>query len=129
METSSINCIYIDSTIKSSAHSESLTLLSEDTVSRALTILADSANLPVLVACESGRHINGVVVGCLRKIQRWCLASVYEEYRRFAGYTGSSTQRQHEQFMELYDIDLINILDTAPPFLLPLRSSRTSTPH
>ena len=32
-----------------------------------------------------GRHRSGTVVGCYRKLQRWALSSILEEYRRYAG--------------------------------------------
>ena len=32
-----------------------------------------------------GRHRSGTVVGCYRKLQRWALSSIFEEYRRYAG--------------------------------------------
>ena len=56
----------------------------------------------------------GVVVGCLRKLQRWSTMSIFEEYRRFAcgGLTQQynlSHQRQ-EQFMELFDTDLVQVI-------------------
>lgn len=35
--------------------------------------------------CNLGRHRTGTVIGCLRKLQRWNLASIFEEYRRHAG--------------------------------------------
>lgn len=35
--------------------------------------------------CNQGRHRTGTVIGCLRKLQRWNLASIFEEYRRHAG--------------------------------------------
>jgi tyrosine-protein phosphatase OCA1 len=27
----------------------------------------------------------GTIVGCLRKLQRWSLTAIFEEYRRYAG--------------------------------------------
>ncbi|POW08722.1 hypothetical protein PSHT_09459 [Puccinia striiformis] len=35
--------------------------------------------------CGGGSHRTGTVVGCLRKLQGWNLASIFEEYRRYAG--------------------------------------------
>lgn len=58
-----------------------------------------------LNACSSMLTVNiGVVVGCLRKLKRWSLISIYEEYRRFSG---TKMQQQYEQFIELFDIDLV----------------------
>ena len=82
---------------------------------------------PALLVCRTGRYVTGVVVGCLRKLQRWSLASIFEEYRRFA-VAGSGQgqytymQQQHEQFIELFDCDLVapsgdTSDDSIPPFL------------
>jgi tyrosine-protein phosphatase OCA1 len=56
----------------------------------------------------------GAVVGCLRKIQGWHLSSIFEEYRRFAG---SKVRLQNEQFIELFDTDLVTIPVNPPPWL------------
>lgn len=47
----------------------------------------------------------GTVVGCFRKLQKWNLTSILEEYRRFAGSKGRIL---NEQFIELFDIDLVS---------------------
>ena len=44
--------------------------------------------------------------------------SIFEEYRRFAGYTGSKVQRQHEQFIELFDTDLVPLSPFSPSFFM-----------
>ncbi|CAN0177575.1 unnamed protein product, partial [Ectocarpus sp. 8 AP-2014] len=46
----------------------------------------------------------GTVVACLRKLQRWNLTSIFEEYRRF---TKHKVRVQNEQFIELFDTDLV----------------------
>lgn len=56
----------------------------------------------------------GAVVGCLRKIQQWHLSSIFEEYRRFAG---SKVRLQNEQFIELFDTDLVTIPANPPSWL------------
>jgi tyrosine-protein phosphatase OCA1 len=56
----------------------------------------------------------GAVVGCLRKIQQWHLSSIFEEYRRFAG---SKVRLQNEQFIELFDTDLVTIPPNPPAWL------------
>ncbi|KAI4383236.1 hypothetical protein MLD38_009101 [Melastoma candidum] len=56
----------------------------EDTIREALKVVIDSRNHPVLIHCKRGKHRTGCLVGCLRKLQRWCLSSVFDEYQRFA---------------------------------------------
>lgn len=77
--------------------------------------------------CNLGRHRTGTVVGCLRKLQRWNLASIFEEYRRHAGARVKVMNEQVYlqtacyssrcllniltllQFIELFDADIVNI--------------------
>ncbi|XP_021273647.1 probable tyrosine-protein phosphatase At1g05000 isoform X2 [Herrania umbratica] len=56
----------------------------EDTIREALKVVLDARNHPVLIHCKRGKHRTGCLVGCLRKLQRWCLSSVFDEYQRFA---------------------------------------------
>ncbi|XP_031743181.1 tyrosine-protein phosphatase DSP1 isoform X2 [Cucumis sativus] len=50
---------------------------------------------------ESCKHRTGCLVGCLRKLQRWCLTSVFDEYQRFAA---AKARISDQRFMELFDI-------------------------
>lgn len=59
--------------------------ITEDLVLSALQLLVNPSMYPAMVMCNQGRHRTGTVIGCLRKLQRWCLSSILEEYRRFAG--------------------------------------------
>lgn len=71
---------------------------------------------PLLIVDRYGKYLTGVLVGCLRKYQRWAFASIFEEYRRFAG---SRLLEQHEQFIELFDTDLVApVEESAPSFLI-----------
>lgn len=79
--------------------------ISDEVVTETLKVLTQESNYPLLVTCKSGRGLTGIFVACLRKIQRWSLISIYEEYRRYAG--GTIMQQQHEQFIELFDIETL----------------------
>ncbi|MCD7470109.1 Tyrosine-protein phosphatase dsp3 [Datura stramonium] len=54
-------------------------------ITEALRVIIDERNHPVLIHCKQGKHRTGCLVGCLRKLQKWCLAAVVEEYMHFAG--------------------------------------------
>eukprot|EP00796_Vickermania_ingenoplastis_P003782 gene3782-2673_t len=82
-----------------------LMTLSEPVVVRLLEILLDSSHYPLLITCPKGRYRTGIVCGCLRKIQRWNLVSILEEYRRYAG---DKSRAENEEFIELFDTDLVN---------------------
>ena len=56
--------------------------ITEEIVLAALDIIIDPASGPLMVMCNLGRHRTGTVVGIFRKLQRWNLASILEEYRR-----------------------------------------------
>lgn len=47
------------------------------------------------------QHRTGCVVGCLRKLQRWCLSSVFDEYQRFAA---AKARVSDQRFMEMFDV-------------------------
>ncbi|OWM79791.1 hypothetical protein CDL15_Pgr023203 [Punica granatum] len=73
----------------------------EDTIREALKVVIDVRNHPVLIHCKRGKHRTGCLVGCLRKLQRWCLSSVFDEYQRFAA---AKARVSDQRFMELFDI-------------------------
>ncbi|XP_047314849.1 probable tyrosine-protein phosphatase DSP4 [Impatiens glandulifera] len=73
----------------------------EDIIREALNFVIDAKNHPVLIHCKRGKHRTGCLVGCLRKLQRWCLSSVFDEYQRFAA---AKTRISDQRFMELFDV-------------------------
>ncbi|XP_013608887.1 probable tyrosine-protein phosphatase DSP4 isoform X1 [Brassica napus] len=73
----------------------------DQVIREALQVLLDTENHPVLIHCKSGKHRTGCLVGCVRKIQRWCLSSIFDEYQRFAA---SKARISDQRFMELFDI-------------------------
>ncbi|BAT83530.1 hypothetical protein LR48_Vigan03g040100 [Vigna angularis] len=73
----------------------------KDSIMDALKVLIDVRNHPVLIHCKRGKHRTGCLVGCLRKLQNWCLSSVFEEYQRFAG---AKSRTMDLTFIEMFDI-------------------------
>ncbi|KAL9542266.1 hypothetical protein MBANPS3_008700 [Mucor bainieri] len=72
-------------------------------ISHALVKLLDKRSHPVLIHCLKGKHRIGCLVGCLRKIQRWSMTSIFDEYRKFAGTKVLADQ----EFIETFDHDLV----------------------
>ncbi|XP_022727925.1 probable tyrosine-protein phosphatase At1g05000 isoform X2 [Durio zibethinus] len=68
----------------------------EDTIREALKVVIDVRNHPVLIHCNRGKHRTGCLVGCLRKLQRWCLSSVFDEYQRFAAAKARVSDQREE---------------------------------
>jgi len=58
------------------------------------------------------QHRTGCVVGCFRKLQRWCLTSIFDEYQRFAA---AKTRVSDLRFMELFDVSSIKHLPASFP--------------
>lgn len=68
-------------------------------LSAALEILLDVRNFPVLVHSNKGKHRVGVLIGLMRKmLQGWSLATIFDEYSRFAFGKGDADV----EFIELY---------------------------
>lgn len=81
--------------------------LTEHSIINALETIVNKENYPLLVCCGMGRHRTGTVIGCLRRIMDWNLASVSEEYRRFTGSRGGRILV--ELLIEAFDTNLVNI--------------------
>ncbi|GAA5888318.1 hypothetical protein JCM16303_004205 [Sporobolomyces ruberrimus] len=102
--------------------------LSDETVLQALDLVLNPQNSPTMIMCAQGRHRTGTCVGCLRKLQHWNLTSILEEYRRFAG---PKVRVLNEQFIELFDLDLVTVPPPPPPSepSLPDTTSTDEAPH
>ncbi|ODV58423.1 putative tyrosine protein phosphatase OCA1 [Ascoidea rubescens DSM 1968] len=91
--------------------------LSETSIKEAIEIIVNKNNYPLLICCGMGRHRTGTVIGCLRRLQGWNLASVSEEYRRFTGSRGGRILV--ELLIEKFDVDSIKINpNLAPDWLM-----------
>ncbi|XP_006357982.1 probable tyrosine-protein phosphatase At1g05000 isoform X1 [Solanum tuberosum] len=95
----------------------------EEKIREALGILIDVRNHPVLIHCKRGKHRTGCLVGCLRKLQKWCLTSVFDEYQRFAA---AKARVSDQRFMELFDAS--SFKQQSLPFSCSKRS-RTGSLH
>ncbi|KVI10659.1 Protein-tyrosine phosphatase, active site-containing protein [Cynara cardunculus var. scolymus] len=83
----------------------------EDAIREALKVVLDVRNHPVLIHCKRGKHRTGCLVGCLRKIQRWCLTSIFDEYQRFAA---AKARLSDQRFMELFDTSSFKDIPPCP---------------
>ena len=88
-------------------------LVSEELIKEALELVLNVDTHPVMLICTSGIHQTGTLVGCLRRLQGYNLTSILEEYQSFSG---NSTRFANEQFIELFDVDLVTL---PPPDSLP----------
>ncbi|XP_065874883.1 tyrosine-protein phosphatase DSP1 [Euphorbia lathyris] len=83
------------------SHKEPFVNIPEESIREALKVVLDTRNHPILIHCKRGKHRTGCVVGCLRKLQRWCLTSIFDEYQRFAA---AKARVSDQRFMELFDV-------------------------
>ncbi|XP_024969465.1 tyrosine-protein phosphatase DSP1-like [Cynara cardunculus var. scolymus] len=86
--------------------------IQEEKIRGALNVLIDAKNHPVLIHCKRGKHRTGCLVGCLRKLQNWCLDAIYEEYKQFAG---NKSRLSDQIFLQMFDI-------SKPPSFLDRKS-------
>lgn len=77
-------------------------------VVRCLEIILDPNNAPLLVHCNKGKYRVGCVIGCLRKIQGWLHASIFDEFARWAG-----DRYADFEFIEVFDASLVPLVRPA----------------
>lgn len=80
--------------------------ISEQLVLDSLHIMLMPEKYPLVVTSNTGMHRTGTIIGCLRRLENWSLSNIFEEFRRFTGLKASNI---HEQFVELFDTDLVQI--------------------
>ncbi|KAI8839124.1 protein-tyrosine phosphatase [Chytriomyces cf. hyalinus JEL632] len=59
--------------------------IDQKVLAQSLVEVVDIRNHPMLIYSDRGKHRIGCLVGCLRKLQKWSMASIFDEYQRFSG--------------------------------------------
>lgn len=72
----------------------------EEVYVAALKEILNTNNHPMLIHCNKGKHRTGCLVGCFRKVQKWSMTTIFDEYRRFAE---PKPRFLDQQFIELFD--------------------------
>ena len=70
---------------------------------RALGALTSAASRPILVHCINGQQTTGCIVGLLRRVDKWALSAIFEEYRRHV--TGGRVRALDLQLIETCRLD------------------------
>ncbi len=79
--------------------------MDEADVVRALQLILQPANWPMLIHCNKGKYrVVGCIVGLLRRLQGWSHTSIFEEYTRFAG-----TKISDLEFIEVFDLAKVSL--------------------
>ncbi|KAI8993696.1 protein-tyrosine phosphatase [Pilobolus umbonatus] len=89
--------------------------VSEELVKEGLELILNVETHPILVMCTSGIHETGTLVGCLRKLEGWNFSSIITEYR---SYAGTKARYVNEQFIELFDLDLVTLPQHLPQWFV-----------
>ncbi|KAL7664501.1 Tyrosine-protein phosphatase domain-containing protein [[Candida] zeylanoides] len=83
-----------------SGNKEPFVKISGELITEAIKIVINPANQPILIHCNRGKHRTGCLVGVLRRLQKWSLTIIFDEYRKFAA---PKERPMDQQFIELYD--------------------------
>ncbi|KXJ96682.1 protein-tyrosine phosphatase, partial [Microdochium bolleyi] len=59
-------------------------VISTEMMQRILDVVTDSANYPLLIHCNHGKHRTGCVVGLIRKASEWEIPAILQEYSHYA---------------------------------------------
>ncbi|CDK27695.1 unnamed protein product [Kuraishia capsulata CBS 1993] len=68
-------------------------------IQEALKIVLNPENQPILIHCNRGKHRTGCLVGCIRKLQKWSLSMIFDEYRKFSY---PKERPLDQQFIEMF---------------------------
>lgn len=83
-----------------SGNKEPFVKISSELITEAVKIVLDPTNQPILIHCNRGKHRTGCLVGIIRRLQKWSLTIIFDEYRKFAS---PKERAMDQQFIELYD--------------------------
>ncbi|KAI9297240.1 protein-tyrosine phosphatase [Neoconidiobolus thromboides FSU 785] len=75
--------------------------IDQNDISQALVHVLDRRNHPILIHCNKGKYRIGCLIACLRKLQNWSLASIFDEFTRFAG---TKIRIADQEFIEIYNM-------------------------
>jgi hypothetical protein len=79
----------------------------------ALELALDSTAAPLLITDDSGGVAAAVLLGCLRRLERWSLSSIVLEMSSFGPipYLG-------QQYVELFDPDIVTLPSNLPDWFV-----------
>jgi tyrosine-protein phosphatase-like protein OCA2 len=93
--------------IRMNSSEEPFMMNDPNAILKALEIIVDTDNYPILIHSNKGKHRIGVLVGIMRKLlQGWSITGIFNEYEQFAGGKGDSDIEFIEIFEEPLTVDL-----------------------
>ncbi|MCJ1311723.1 hypothetical protein MMC25_005396 [Agyrium rufum] len=103
------------------AHKEPSDRIPIQNISKALELMLDCTNHPILVHCNKGKHRTGCIVACYRKLHDLALPKIIEEYRAFAT---TKSRALDEKFIQ--EFDETTIIEDLPKRMTRSMSSTAS---
>ncbi|KAJ4292351.1 tyrosine-protein phosphatase siw14 [Kalmusia sp. IMI 367209] len=85
-------------------------------INRALNIILDRSNHPILIHCNKGKHRTGCVVATLRRIQGADIEAIRDEYHTYAD---PKARFWDEVFFEHFDVNTVMWLARKESWVLP----------
>lgn len=80
---------------------EPFILMEKEIILQTLNLLLNIDHHPVLVHCLKGKHRVGCVIGLLRKMQKWSLTAIFDEYSKFTGR--DKVRLVDQELIEMFD--------------------------
>jgi protein tyrosine/serine phosphatase len=71
---------------------------------KALEVVSNKENWPILIHCNKGKHRTGCVVACFR---RACGIHIEDALREYRQYAGTKFRTLDEKFISEFDLDLV----------------------
>lgn len=100
--------------LKMKSSKEPFVMNDPDVINKALEVILDTENYPILIHSNKGKHRIGVLVGIMRKLlQGWSLTGIFNEYDKYAGGKGESDM----EFIEIFETKLSVERCKIPPFV------------
>lgn len=69
-------------------------------ITEIISLMCNSNNLPVYIHSVGGGHTTGLVVMCLRKLQRWSTRAMFTEFNQ---YVADSLESCEEEFLHSFN--------------------------
>jgi len=121
----------LDFCTKENIHSEyfSIERFKEDvTVSyskliQILQTIMKNDNLPLFIHCLDGANVTGIVVMCLRKLQKWNLPVIFTEFQRFVR-NGDIHPSEYE-FVQHFKIEQVPMSEDKPKWFRQIQTTVT----
>nr|CCA16040.1 hypothetical protein DDB_G0280073 [Albugo laibachii Nc14] len=108
-----VEVIHLGAKYRSTSPWKSMT---EGMAKEAIQFVLEKQLHPLMLMCKTGIHMSGTVIGCLRRLQNWSLTAIIDNYRNLA--SSVKTRFENEQFIELFDIDLVTLPEKMPDWFV-----------